>query len=357
MTGTILPPTETAIARGVAKSAAVFFAMILIERYNAGRATSEYELAALLRMDTRTVHRQMTGLSAIGLVTSQADRWMLTPAGRGTLFAENTQPTYLSIEEPQELVSVEEIPAQFVHLDRLEDRLIKLNIDSSSSESDCTNCARVQQMLQSAAILFEAEISAHEAILRREPDYVLGWIAKAYADASRPGSTLRSPASLIYRRLMALDELPVMYQKNPTRGLPASFLREIGLVAEDDKAEAEQETEDDPKPVRYGDGAFSEFFNQRGDDKHKPLVRNENWRTILQDERFPEIKGIAFSAVEVVTENNSHMTVYSSRYTLEKHNQEFLQITQTQIVPIASQIYAELIGDPSATVTFELEVG
>lgn len=343
MTGTILPPNETAIARGVAKSAAVFFAMILIERYNVGRATSEYELAALLRMDTRTVHRQMTGLSAIGLVTSQADRWMLTPAGRGTLFAENAQPTYLSIEEPQELVSVEEIPAQIVHLDRLEDRLIKLNTDSSSSESDCTNCARVQQILQSAAILFEAEISAHEAILRREPDYVLGWIAKAYADASRRGSTLRSPASLIYRRLMAFEALPVMYQKNPTNGLPASFLREIGLTAEADKAEAK--TEDDPKRVNYSDGAWSEFFNKPSDDSVL-LKRNEIWRTILLE--LPEIKYMPLSSHERAELNSNILTVYL-RYDSVEANEK--------LAGIASEKLAELINDPSAKVVFVEEVG
>jgi hypothetical protein len=339
MTGTILPPNETAIARGVAKSAAVFFVMILIERYNAGRATSEYELAALLRMDTRTVHRQLTGLSAIGLVTSQADRWMLTPEGRGTLFAENPQPTLLSIEESEHSLSAGEIPAQIVHHDMNDDELIKINDTSSSSITESTNCAKTLQILKSTALLFDESVYITPALQRLDSDFVLGWVAKAYADRAR----LHNPLGLLYRRLMEFTDLPVMYQKNPTRGLPALFLREIGMIPEAEKAE-QAEARQDAKPVTFEIQSRSE-----SDDENviKLSERNPLWFEIVN--QAPEIKGIAFHASEKVKIVGNVMSVFLWGESRVAEANEF-------IAPTASGIYAELVNDPAARVIFELEV-
>ncbi len=347
MTGTILPPRETAVLRGVAKSAAVFFALMLIERIQAGRATSELEIAGLLRMDTRTVHRQLSGLSAAGLVTAQgADRWMLTPEGRGTLFGETLSDPHLSIEESEPLLLVSDSAAQIVH--QIEDRLtinVAKNVQSSSSDLDCTKCANVPQILRAAAELFEAEVLVNEIILKRDPEYVLGWVAKAWNDFTRPGSTLRSPAGLIYKRLCELETLPVMYQKNPARGLPASFLREIGMLTEADVAEqAEAKTE--AKPINYLGGEWSDLMSGR---KESAEVRFEGWVSVFRE--LPKLNGVSFHGNERVELAGNVMRVY-----LREVWQGRVSTANQFASEVASQIYAELSNIASARVEFVEEV-
>lgn len=348
MTTTILPPRETAVLRGVAKSAAVLIALMFIERIHAGRASSELEIASLMRMDTRTVHRQMTGLSAAGLVTAQgADRWMLTPEGRGTLFGETLRDPHLSIEESQLLLSDSDSAAQIVY--QIEDRLIvnsTKNANLSSSDQDCTKCATVPQILRAAASLFEAEISAHEAILTRDPDFVLGWVAKAWNDFSRPGSTLRSPAALIYSRLMELKELPVMYQKNPARGLPASFLREIGMLDEAEKAEQTEENSE-AKPVSYVGGVWSELL---GRDENEIPIAFDGWVTVCRE--LPEIKYVSFHGNERVEIDGNLMRVFLR----DNSHGDRASLANQNAAEVASQVYAGLIGDSSARVEFVAEV-
>ena len=83
---TLLPPRDTAVLRSIVKSSAVLIALMFIERLYAARISSEDDLSALLQIDPRTVRKQLVSLSAAGLVSAcGADRWMLTPEGRGTL--------------------------------------------------------------------------------------------------------------------------------------------------------------------------------------------------------------------------------------------------------------------------------
>lgn len=352
MTTTILPPRETAVLRGVAKSAAVLIALMFIERIYAGRASSEMEIAGLLQMDLRTVRRQFAGLSAAGLVTAQgADRWMLTPEGRGTLFGETLRDPVLSIEESDVLLLEPEIHAQNVH--QIEDRLINSsakNVESSSSSSDLRNtkCADVAQILRAAAELFEAEVMVNDVILRRDPEYVLGWVAKAWNDYSRAGSTLRSPAGLIYRRLCELEPLPVMYQKNPRRGLPPHYLFEIGLLTEE---EANNRTEElaTETPANYSTGAFSQFLSGR-EQNEEPAERSELWLEIVQN--LPSIKGIAFHSHERSEVDGNVMRVYLVEFGRGHRVQDANEL----IADAASALLAQIIGDPSARVQFVEEV-
>lgn len=348
MTGTILPPRETAVLRGVAKSAAVLIALMFIERVYAGRATSEMEITNLLQMDLRTVRRQFAGLSAAGLVTAQgADRWMLTPEGRGTLFGETLRDPHLSIEESETLLLEPEISAQNVH--QIEDRLIvnsAKNVDLSSSDQKNTKCADVAQILRAAAELFDAEVMVNDMILRRDPEYVLGWVAKAWNDFSRAGSTLRSPAGLVYRRLCELEPLPVMYQKNPSRGLPPRFLCEVGLLSEAE-ANTQAEAQEQSIPVNYSGGAFGDFI---GGEERDESQRFEGWRSVVHN--LPEIKGVAFHSHERVEISENVMRVFLK----ELAGNTRVRDANALVSDIASRIYAELTGNPSARVEFVEEV-
>lgn len=338
MTATILPPRELAVIRGIAKSAAVLIALLMIERIHASRATTENELAHVLQVDVRTVHKQCLYLSASGLVSGQgADRWMLTPEGRGTLFAENPPHVLRSIEESAVLLSDGlEVHAQNVLLEEEEAKFAKIVCTSSSSDLSSesaarTFCATTKQILQAAAELFNADVYLHDAILEREPEYVLGWVAKAWNDRER----LSSPTSLIYRRLMDLVDLPVMYRKNPVRGLPAEFLRSIGMVSEAENAES--------KPVNV-----PATFDLPSYDV-EVLEQDCNWRSIANE--LPQIKGVAFHGSEPVSVDGYVMTVSLRQIGRDDR----AQFANEHVSAIASQIYAEQSGVSTARVVFVLE--
>lgn len=338
MTATILPPRELAVIRGIAKSAAVLIALLMIERMHASRATTENELAHILQVDVRTVHKQCLYLSASGLVSGQgADRWMLTPEGRGTLFAEKPSHVLRSIEESEALLSDGlEVSAQNVLLEEEEAKFAKIVQTSSSSDlssesASRTFCATTKQILQAAAELFNADVYLHDAILEREPEYVLGWVAKAWNDRER----LSSPTSLIYRRLMDLVDLPVMYRRNPVRGLPAEFLRSIGMVSEAEKVEG--------KPVSVP--ATFELPSY----EVEVLEHDCDWRSIANE--LPEIKGASFHGGEPVSVDGYVMTVSLRQIGRDDR----VRFANENVSAIASRIYAEQCGVSTARVVFVLE--
>jgi hypothetical protein len=357
MTATILPPRELAVIRGIAKSAAVLIALLMIERMHASRATTENELAHILQVDVRTVHKQCLYLSASGLVSGQgADRWMLTPEGRGTLFGENPLYVVRSIEESAVLLSEGVvISAQNVLLEEEEAKFAKIVHTSSSSDlssesASRTFCATTKQILQAAAELFEADVYLHDVILDRDPEFVLGWVAKAYNDKSR----LSSPTSLIYRRLMDLTELPVMYRRNPVRGLPAEFLRSIGMVSEAEKADSKVE------PVRatfeLGDYYPStELPDDQVGDGFDSAGRHLQWLEVLRDDRFLTVRGVSFTGREKVVVESSVMCVSIRRRGVDEWDADALKLANEHVSPIASQIYADQCGVSTARVVFVLE--
>lgn len=357
MTATILPPRELAVIRGIAKSAAVLIALLMIERMHASRATTENELAHILQVDVRTVHKQCLYLSASGLVSGQgADRWMLTPEGRGTLFAEKPSHVLQSIEESAVLLSDGlEVSAQNVLLEEEEAQNVELVYTSSSSvlsseSASRTFCATTKQILQAAAELFNADVYLHDVILEREPEYVLGWVAKAWNDRER----LSSPTSLIYRRLMDLVDLPVMYRKNPVRGLPAEFLRTIGMVNEAEKVDgkfvnvpATFELGDYYPPTELDDDQVGDGFDSAG--------RHLQWLEVLRDDRFSTVRGVSFSGREKVVVEDSVMCVSIRRRGVEDWDADALRLANEHVVHVASQIYADQIGVSTARVMFVLE--
>lgn len=370
MTSTILPPERTAVIRSVAKSAAVLFTLMQIEVVHPGRAVTVMELAGILAMDTRTVERHLMKLSTSCLVSLQGDRWMLTPSGRGTLFPENAQASHLSIEESETLLLEAEIPAQNVHLDRLDREIQTINVKPLSSISqDCTKCADIPQILQAAAELLNCEITVHDIMLKRDVDFVLGWIAKAYADMTRPGSTLRSPGGLVYRRLLELATLPVMYQKNPTRGLPAAFLREIGMADEAEKLESRAEKVEAEK-VDMSDylRQLNESRNQLVEYAYPTLEardsfgRNMRWLEIIKDARYEkptdeknkERRGIGFAGDEPVQFDGSTLLVTVSHH--GSREDDYAALANQWYSGLFSEIYQDQSGDPSARVIFVNEV-
>ncbi len=333
MTATILPPRELAVLRGIAKSAAVLIALLMIERIQASRATTENELAHILQVDVRTVHKQCLYLSASGLVSGQgADRWMLTPAGRGTLFAPSDD--VRSIEESAPLLSAGfAVSAQNVLHDMNDDDAKNVLIIDSSSSSiiDGTKCEKTKQILLATDLLFGSAVYLHTAILERDPDFALGWVAKAYADKDR----LRNPLGLLYKRLMDLTGLPVMYQKNPARGLPAEYLRAIGM---DDVIE-KQELDEEIAPATYELPVY----------EHEEVGRNCDWRSIVNG--LPEIKGASFHGAERVCVDGYVMTVFLRQ--IGRDNRA--QFANEHVAPVASRIYAEQSGMSTARVEFVLE--
>lgn len=338
MSGLILPPQETTVIRGVAKSAALLFTLMFIERTYPGRPASEAELALLMQIDERTVRKQATALSALGLVTSQGDRWLLTPDGRRTLFGATPQPAILSIENSEQPYLEGEISAQNVLHDMNDDDLTK-NVDSeSSSSSERTKCAALQ-ILQATAILFEDAVFVAPGMSDLDPDFVLGWVAKVYADRHR----LYNPLGLLYRRLNEMASLPVIYRKNPTRGLPAEFLREIGMEV----AGVEAQTTEDNLQKRYSDGEFSEYFHR---DDTPSRERNERWISIMR--KLPNVSGCGCHGYERVETQGSLMRVFVANVWNKENRAEYFN---THLGVAASSIYAEQCGDPSARVEFVLE--
>lgn len=367
MTATILPPERTAVIRSVAKSAAVLFTLMQIEVVHPGRAVTVMELAGILAMDTRTVERHLVKLSASCLVSLQGDRWMLTPSGRGTLFPENAEASHLSIEETEVLLLEPETSAQNVHLDRLDREIQTINVKPLSSISqDCTKCADIPQILQAAAELLNCEITVHDIMLKRDVDFVLGWIAKAYADMTRPGSTLRSPGGLVYRRLLELATLPVMYKKNPTRGLPATFLREIGMVEEAEKLEFRAEKieaenvdmSDYLRQINEQRNQFIEYTYPKPEDSDS-FGRNLRWLEIINDSRFVKAKekrGIAFAGDEPVRFNGDCMIVAVTHTGERTREEDYALQANEWHAETLSEIYADQSGNPSARVVFVKEV-
>jgi hypothetical protein len=185
--------------------------------------------------------------------------------------------------------------------------------------------------LQAAAELFEADVYLHDVILDRDPEFVLGWVAKAYNDKSR----LSSPTSLIYRRLMDLTELPVMYRRNPVRGLPAEFLRSIGMVSEAEKA--------DSKPVNIPATFELPSYGV------EVLEQDCSWRSIANE--LPEIKGASFHGSEPVSVDGYLMTVSLRQIGRDDR----AQFANEHVSAIASQIYADQCGVSTARVVFVLE--
>lgn len=345
MSGLILPPQETTIIRGVAKSAALLFTLMFIERTYPGRPASDAELALLMQVDERTVRKQATALSALGLVTAQGTKWLLTPEGRRTLFG-NFQPSLLSIENSEPPYLEGEISAQNVPHDMNDDDAKNVDSDSSSS-SESAKCARTLQILRATAMLFEDAVFVAPGMSNLEPDFVLGWVAKAYADRAR----LHNPLGLLYRRLNEMASLPVIYRKDPTRGLPAEFLREIGMEEKAVSVEEEQ------RPISLEDWLPKPVEPERypGESDHDAYGRNLRWLEVLRDERsyIDKVKkGILekvhgpFSSKEPISIAGNVMKVFLN----EKIYTNALEYTD-----ILSSIYAEQCGDPSARVEFEME--
>lgn len=245
---TLLPETQVAFVRNVAKCAGVLFAWMMIERMHPGQPVSEGQFSAIMAVDVRTVRRHIKALSAASICTSQGGGWwMLTPQGRNTLFAsvpqDHSQPVlYAQTGDDRDanfvtgnpqvsysgdkkcLISAQNADLQHFVLSEEEESINLISTPESSSEAG-TNCTP-RQILQATEMLFKrGAVNWNPAFEARNPLFVLAWVAKAYADRAN----LQNPAGLVYQRLMKNELPPKKYREAPTFGLPDVFLLEIGM--------------------------------------------------------------------------------------------------------------------------------
>lgn len=251
---TLLPSEDLTVLRNIAKSAAVLFTWMMIEKNYPCRPVTEYQFADLLNIDIRTVQKQLRALSSAGLAMFQGNfTWMLTPNGRNTLFGESREASHLSIEgsEPVYLAAVYPTQnvsheAHFVPHD--DDELTNtINvIESSSSLIERTFCATTKQILQHTNLLFGSSVSINRTVESRDPIHALCWVSKAWADRKK----LQNPAGLVYKRLSENQHPPVYLRDDPAQGLPDDYLVAIGYKSAEAESNGDDEisVEDDPEP-------------------------------------------------------------------------------------------------------------
>jgi hypothetical protein len=224
---TLLPTSELAMIRSIKGAALVLLVMLRLDGLYPGRAISDYELADILEIDRRTVAKQMRSLSAANLLLEQrSGRYVVTLAGRNTLFWPNRQPGSLSIEESGVPSAQSLLNAQNVLND--EDEEDSINDSDINSSSSSIKSAQNVQILDETWRLFGASVStaglSAEVLDFFEPEWALAWVAKAYADRN----SLRNPQGLIYQRLKRLEapSATIMAQY-PISSLPAEYLDAI----------------------------------------------------------------------------------------------------------------------------------
>lgn len=221
---TILPPNELAFYRAISRTAAVLLVCLRIDELYPGRTIADFEIADILEQDQRTINKQLRSLSAAGLMLEQREnRYVVTVQGRNTLFS-NRQPALLSIEETQKIDGESFPRAQIVHQSMIDDDSESIH-DSEFESSSITERAKCAKYLEATHLLFGTAVNL-SGILDCDPNHVLAWISKAYADRRN----LVNPQGLVYSRLKKNERPPVYLLKNPTQGLPDEYLVAVGLM-------------------------------------------------------------------------------------------------------------------------------
>lgn len=322
---TLLPTQDLATLRAIAKTIGVLLVAVRIDQLHPGRAIADWEIADILEVDKRTVIKQLRSLSAAGFVLAQGEKYVVTLAGRNTLFGFAGEQIggqeSLSIEE-DEISSVLAISARtqcVLH----DDDDIKSDSDSESSSSitERTKCAR---MLEATHLLFSTGAVNSEGILHQNPQWVLAWIAKAYRDRHN----LNNPQGLVYSRLKKGERPPVQYLKNAADYLPEDYLVMAGLM----------DKHDEPDEV--------DLVETNGD--YDGIGRHRAWLEILRDDACPTIKGVSFVGSEPVTVDGNVMTVAVRN----PHGQVMRIIEDHGLAATMSCIYAEQTGQVNAQVVF-----
>lgn len=325
---TLLPAQDLAMLRAIAKTIGVLLVAVRIDQLHPGRATADWEIADILEVDKRTVIKQLRSLSAAGMVLAQGERYVVTLAGRNTLFGlagEQIagQPS-LSIEEGKitDELAISARTQCVLH----DDDDIKSDSDSESSSSltERTKCAR---LLEATHLLFANGAVNSDGILHQNPEWVLAWIAKAYNDRRNLGN----PQGLVYKRLKDGVRPPVQYLKNAAGFLPNEYLVEVGLMA---APVDEVVAEDEPEYVSNAE------YDGAG--------RNRAWLDVVRDDACPIIKGVGFTGSEPVTVNGRVMTV-----TVRNPHGNVLQIiAEHNLEATMSRIYAAQRGLADAQIVF-----
>lgn len=221
---TILPPNDLAFFRSIAKTAAVLLVCLRIDELYPGRAIADFEIADILEQDPRTINKQMRSLSASGLMLEQREsKYVVTVLGRNTLFAYRHTST-LSIEETEITSETPILCAQNVLHDMNDDaNFVEIKESSIINHDERTKCAKY---LEATGLLFTSPVSTKD-VLDSNPQYVLAWISKAYADRNNPA--FKNPPGMVYVKLKKNERPPVSWLKNPFQGLPQEYLDAIGF--------------------------------------------------------------------------------------------------------------------------------
>jgi hypothetical protein len=212
-----------------------------LQRVRRGPVAVETVAAHLPIRDLKTVRGYLRDLSVRGLLAAvQPGRWLLTDTG--VLVVERAAGWLAEADPEKDLPDFArgEIPPLIDDDDSIS--LIKDIESSSSSEggnppSETGKGAENTRILDATALLFAdcgGAISTEglgQALDYFEPEWVLQWIAKAWADRrteTRPRG-LVNPQGLVYQRLRTLTIPPsVIVMQNPVSSLPDAYLDAIG---------------------------------------------------------------------------------------------------------------------------------
>lgn len=279
---TLLPPSELAMLRAIARTAAVLLVCLRIDFAHPGRAIADFEIADILEADKRTVQKQLRSLSAAGLMLEQREgRYVVTVAGKNTLFGGQTS---LSIEDTAEISGNLEIARTKCASKKEEEEELILKTDSSSS-SNLKSAQNVQigrevsfaihngltvvpeivglqfqddEPVYKMACVDGSFVTAREIVSAADmldgfqngvvtnnlpidaikPEDALAWISQAFDQRER----LFNPAGLVYKRLQDIEKprANLKYRRNPTKYLPAEYLVFLKLQDPDPEPESIQ---------------------------------------------------------------------------------------------------------------------
>jgi hypothetical protein len=310
---TLLPQHDLAMLRAIARTASVLLVCLRIDQAHPGRAIADYEIADILEVDKRTVQKQLRSLSAAGLVIAVRRKWVVTMAGKNTLFGQarqvegrdeaeegNVQPRLVPEtrvsgmdDGSMEAVSSEEPAADVDNLNyeknaqnvyyekntqnvlnshnrsegahkEAEIQVEKLNYEKNAqnvrlmnddddiksfNDSDSSSSS-INTRTNCAKILEATSLLFGSAVAAKNIADRDPDLALAWIGfAWNDRKTLRSPQGLIYKRLMEGERPPASWLEDPCYGLPEEYLRAIGRWTEPEAVEAVVETEPTPRRV------------------------------------------------------------------------------------------------------------
>jgi hypothetical protein len=160
-------------------------------------------------------------------------------------------------------------------------------------------------------------------------EQVLGWLAMVSHTR-----TFRAPGGFVYNKIRDNKYPDSRYLENYLSILPESYLVEVGLL--------------EPLAAVQGDEEFEQ------DEEPGPKTPNQIWRDVICDDRLPQVHGLPFTGMERIEPKGDNLIV-AIRGIGRNSGCERSKLANEQIASIASLVYAELTGNPSARVELPLQ--